>query len=119
MRAENGGPMNRRETSRVVRVLQFKRINRGVTAIDRKIDSRKLLGELERLEIDVKHMKCRVFEKGKVLMYYNDCFNKAPTIKVGNQIYRGSVVFLHIDGNAAWDLTVNQIKHIRAAVKRL
>lgn len=104
--------------NRSVRVLQFKRLRRGVTALDRKIESGKLLSELERLELNVQNMKCRVFQNGRVIMYYNDREGE-PTIKIGKQEYGGSVVFLHIDANTLLDLTAQQIRAIRGAVRRL
>jgi hypothetical protein len=64
-------------------------------------------------------MKCRVFENGRVLMYYDQRIGEPPTIKIGGQIVCGTVVFIHIDGGRAFDLTVEQIKAIRSAVKRI
>lgn len=107
------------KTGRRVRILQYKKLDRGVTAIDRRIESARILSELEKLGLHVKSMKCRVFENGRVLMYYNQRIGEPPTIKIGGQIVCGTVVFIHIDGGRAFDLTVEQIKAIRSAVKRI
>lgn len=102
-----------------VRVLHYAR-QKGrdgvVQAIDRKIGT-DLLGELEQLGIEVTKMKCRSFMNGHVIMYYNDVENR-NTISINGRDYGGNVVFVSMDNNTLKDLTVSQIRAIKAVIKR-
>lgn len=87
-------------------------------AIERKIGV-KVLGELERLGLDVRKLKCRSFLAGKVLMYYNEDEFKPETLSINGTVYRGNVVFVGMNEGKPTDLTAARKGAIRAVVNRL
>lgn len=105
------------ETAKVLHY-PAKRGRAAVSAVERKIRKNKLLDELERLKIDVKSLKSRCFCGGRIVMYYNNGSAK-PSIRINDVKYDGPVVFVAMDGAAVTDLTGNQMKAIRAVVKKI